>query len=446
MTHMLRPIQAFTVIFPGIALCYLPVLHALRGSLRRLLALYLPLLSVYCVGAGLLCYQLNWPADRLLYPALLLFAIDYLRRTTLPRWKTISILLGVAAMFSCLSTLSVAFDSLFRENNILPWLTIPGGLIANLLGWVFVALVAWPAFRRVPWLLEADRLSSVRYLFWVVPSLFTILNLVLVPIDYNNVRVGRMFQGYILVECLFLAMLLLFYLLCFRIARELDAKSRLQQENQFLQMQSAQYEVLRTSIAETRQARHDLRHHLNAISALAQREDWPALNGYLAQVRESVPSQELQLCLNPAVDGVAGHYATLCRREQVAFTCKLDLPRQLPVSEMDLCVVLSNLLENALEASAPLPEDRRHIRVQARLHKERLVLLMVENTYQGILTRQEDGLFLSSKRKGSGVGLQSVQRIAEKNGGYCNFDIENGIFRAKIMLRGTSPKRNEESR
>ncbi len=444
MTDYLRPLLELTVLFPGILLCYLPVLRALRTPPRRTLLLYLPLLTGFCLAGGLVCHYLSRPTDRLIYPALLVFALDYMGRVTLPRWKSLSILLGTAAAFSCLNTMSIAFDSLFHQNNHPIWLTAEGGLIANLLCWGFVALVAWPITRRVPWMLESDRLSPVRYLFWIVPSLFTALNLVLVPIDYNNVRVGRMFQGYLLVEFLFLAMLLLFYALCFRISRELDAKGRLQQENQFLQMQSAQYEVLRTSIAETRQARHDLRHHLNTISALAQREDWTALTGYLAQVREAVPSQELELCPNPAADGVAGHYATLCQREGVLFTCKLDLPRLLPVSEMDLCVVLSNLLENALEASAGLPDASRQIRVQARTHNGRLVLLTVENPYQGTIVRQEDGLFRSTKRKGAGIGLQSVRRIAEKNGGYCNFETENGVFRANIMLRGAAQEKTED--
>ncbi len=443
MTGVLRPVLELTALFPGILLCFLPVGEKLCCPRRRCLMLYLPVLSGFCLAGGLLCAWLGWPTDRLLYPALLLFALDYLGRVALPWWQSVSILLGTAAAFSCLNTLGVAFDSLFRQNIDLPWLSVKGSLIHLLLCWGFVALVAWPVTRRLPWLLEDDRLFPVRHLFWAVPGVFAALNLVLVPIDYNNVRVGRMFQGYILVESLFLAMLLLFYFLYFRMARELDAKSRLQQENQFLQMQSAQYETLRTAIAETRQARHDLRHHLNAISALAQREDWPALQGYLAQVREAVPSQELQLCLNPAVDGVAGHYATLCRREQVPFTCTLDLPRHLPVSEMDLCVVLSNLLENALEASCDLPPAARGIRVQARTHNGRLVLLTVENPFAGGISRQADGLFRSSKRKGPGIGLQSVQRIAEKNGGYCNFETENGLFRANIMLRSRDDERNE---
>ena len=148
-----------------------------------------------------------------------------------------------------------------------------------------------------------------------------------------------------------------------------------------------------------------------------------------------MPGAELSLCSNPAVDGVAGYYAALFRREGVPFSFLLDLPRKLPAAELDVCVALSNLLENALEASRRMDTAGRSVSAQAEVHGERLILLSVENPYEGEV-RVQEGVFQSSKRPGPGVGLQSVRRIAEKNGGYCKFTYEDGTFRANVMLRG----------
>ncbi|MEF2893974.1 MAG: ATP-binding protein, partial [Faecalibacterium sp.] len=128
-------------------------------------------------------------------------------------------------------------------------------------------------------------------------------------------------------------------------------------------------------------------------------------------------------------------YCALAKREGVPFCAKLDLPQVLPVDEIDLCLVLSNLLENAFEASLRTAPARRRIELTAYLHGNSLALIQVENTYDGVI-REKDGVFLSSKRKENGIGIQSVQHIAEKTGGASTFTHQNGVFSAKVMLCG----------
>ncbi len=73
--------------------------------------------------------------------------------------------------------------------------------------------------------------------------------------------------------------------------------------------------------------------------------------------------------------------------------------------------------------------------MQAHLHSNNVILLTVENTYDGTIN-EKDGIFQSSKHFGIGIGTQSIRHIAEKNGGYCRFTYNNGVFCANIMLRG----------
>lgn len=71
----------------------------------------------------------------------------------------------------------------------------------------------------------------------------------------------------------------------------------------------------------------------------------------------------------------------------------------------------------------------------AYLHATRLLLIEVENPFDGTV-KEKDGVFRSSKRKGDGVGLQSVRHIAERSGGASTFTYQDGVFRARVMLRG----------
>lgn len=200
-------------------------------------------------------------------------------------------------------------------------------------------------------------------------------------------------------------------------------------------MQQQRYESLKAAIEEARQARHDMRHQLNQISALAEAGDLDNLKAYLAKTVSRIPDLDMNFCENRAADSVVGYYCALAKREGVPFYAKLDLPQVLPVDEIDLCLVLSNLLENAFEASLRTAPARRKIAITAYVHAERLLLVEVENAFDGEVN-EKSGLFRSSKRKENGIGIQSVQHIAEKTGGASTFTHQNGVFSAKVMLCG----------
>ena len=192
---------------------------------------------------------------------------------------------------------------------------------------------------------------------------------------------------------------------------------------------------LNSTVEEARQARHDLRHQLCQLAALAEEGNLEKIKAYLSGAVSRIPSLELHFCENRAADGVVGYYCALAKRENIPYSVQIDLPECLPVDEINLCLVLSNLLENALEASLRTAPARRKIKLTAYLHSGSLALIQVENTYDGVI-REKGGVFQSSKRKGDGVGLQSVRHIAEKSGGVSTVTYQDGLFCAKVMLRG----------
>ena len=140
-------------------------------------------------------------------------------------------------------------------------------------------------------------------------------------------------------------------------------------------------------------------------------------------------------CENRAADSVVGYYCAMAKRDEIPFRSKLDLPEALPIDEIDMCMVLSNLLENALEASLRTAPGRRQIEITACVHADRILLIEVENAFDGEVN-EKNGIFRSSKRKENGIGIQSVTHIAEKNGGTSTFTYQNGTFSAKVMLCG----------
>jgi len=435
MMNFLCPTLELMILLPGVLLAYLPMVQYLRMRPARLAMITIPLILFLCLVGGAVSYFLPVKVMWLFLPSAAIAGLAYVHMLRITRWKSVSVFLAVCGVFACLGSVTRALDLIFAPENTAPCLSLRRALLYNLLCWIFTSIAWRPSTHATRELLKDDSLARTWYVFWILPLLFVGLNLFMIPLHPEIMYQGRMIQVYIVVSLALLSLLLLFYFMFYLMAESLNRNDRLRQENQFFSMQQARYDNLCTAIAETREARHDMRHHLNALLSLARQKDWDSLENYLSEAQGSIPDTMLNLCDNTAIDSVADHYGLLYRKQGVPFSFELDLPRELPVPEIDLCSVLSNLLENALEASLHTAPERRQIKVQAYLRSEHMVLLTVENAFDREV-REKDGVFQSSKRKGEGIGIQSVRRIADKNGGYSRFSYEDGIFCANVMLRG----------
>ena len=434
MSQFLCPTLEFMILLPWMIIAYLPMKRHLRIQPVRLAATVGPFIILLSLAGGSLCYFLSLKTIWLFFLAAAIAGCVYTHTLHIRKWKSISVFLAVCGVFSCFGSLSRAIDLILAPGNDSPWLSLRAILLYNLMCWLFTGIAWRPATHAVRELLENNFFAQIWYIFWILPLLFAGLNLFMSSIYPELMYHGRMMQGYIVINLALLFLLLLLYIMFYLMIASLNRNDQLRQENQFLAMQQTRYDSLRTAIAETREARHDMRHHFNSLQNLAGKKDWKSLEKYLSDVQDNIPDTGLALCDNAFVDAVASHYGMLYRKQGIPFSFKLDLPAELPVSKIDLCSVLSNLLENALEASLKTEPAKRQIKVKACLHSGRMLLLTVENTFDGVI-REKNGVFLSSKRKGEGIGIQSVRRIADKNGGYSRFFHENGIFYAYVMLR-----------
>ena len=439
MREALRPILELAVVIPGLLLAYLPVKSFLKQPRGKLAAWLVPMMLGLCVGGGLLCWHFRVSTAYAIACVTGIAVFLYVKTIQISLWKSGTIALSVCAVYACLNSLSRALNTamLMRIQTIPtePWFCLRACIVYNAVCWLITAAAYYPATHAVRTMVEDDNFAQTWYVFWVLPLMFIALNLFMIPIYPTTLYTGRVLQGYIVLSIALLVLLFVFNTIFLLMATSLNRNARLRQENQLLSLQQQRYENLKTAIEEARQARHDMRHHLNHISMLAEENDMEALKTYLAQTVSRIPDLDMRFCENRAADSVLGYYCALAKREGIPFSAQIDLPQTLPVDEIDMCLVLSNLLENALEASLRTVPARRWMKVNAYVHAERLLLMQVENACDGEI-KETNGVFRSSKRKGNGIGIQSVRHIAEKNGGASTFAYQNGVFCAKIMLRG----------
>ena len=287
MKDVLRPVLELTVVFPGLLLAYFPVRSYLKQPPARLAAWAVPLLLGLCLGGGLLCYHFGLSTA---FPLLLITIVTiflYLKTLRLSLWKSGTIALAVCAVFACLNSLSRAVGTAITIRLQLPpdkpWFCFSACIFYNVICWLTAAAAYYPATHAVRAMVEDDNFAQTWYVFWVLPMVFILLNLFITPRYQITLRTGRVLQVYIVMSIALLFLMFMFNAIFLLMANSLNRNARLQQKNQFLSMQQQRYESLKTAIDEARQARHDMRHQLNQISALAEAGDLDNLKAYLAK-------------------------------------------------------------------------------------------------------------------------------------------------------------------
>ena len=210
------------------------------------------------------------------------------------------------------------------------------------------------------------------------------------------------------------------------------------QDNLKLQVSQAEQEIsaLRESQAQAAQYRHDLRHHLQYLLSCAENGQAQRAKDYISDICAELEAQRVRhYCENEAANLILSAFARRAEKTGVELDIRGPLPAVVSVSDNDLCVILSNALENALHACLPLAEagESCAIRVEFRSHgPQGRLFLQIANPYRGEV-RFEKGVPVSD-RPDHGIGVQSIRAVVEKYGGGCTFLTENGQFILRLFL------------
>ncbi|MDR3307971.1 MAG: GHKL domain-containing protein [Coriobacteriales bacterium] len=205
--------------------------------------------------------------------------------------------------------------------------------------------------------------------------------------------------------------------------------------NRNLDLQRTLYETLTKSNEEVRVLRHDLRHQLTALKGyLAQGEEEAAIQ-YIDKLSGNIPTvADKLLCDNFAVNALAVHYLGIAQADKTQVDLRLVVPHEAGrIPDNDLCVVIGNLFENAIEACRYVDENKRFIKLQTMVAGNRLTVVM-DNSFDGHI-RVRNGAFYSRKRTGKGIGMASVLAEVEKYDGAMKYETENEVFKTSLYVK-----------
>ncbi len=185
---------------------------------------------------------------------------------------------------------------------------------------------------------------------------------------------------------------------------------------------------------QMRSWRHDYRNHIQNMKILLSEENYRELDTYMEELaRDLVTVDTVIKTGNVMADAVLNAKLYAAKNLHVRVNVKANIPKNLPMSDVELCAVLGNLLDNAVESCARLSEEERFIRIFIGIIKGQFYL-SVQNA-AGEIKRKGEG-YLSTKRAGAayGYGLFRIDRIAMKYRGFVNRKNEAGVFATEITF------------
>ena len=274
---------------------------------------------------------------------------------------------------------------------------------------------------------KGDLASEKYYLLIMVFPFLSIWFIYLLFADKVN-------DSLVLFGILFIILILNFFL--FYLYNKIYELGKEKYEKQFLeeevQMYARRFETMQQSRDKLRALRHDLLHHLQMLQHFALTGNTEQLVDYIARMNEQIEIATRGVNTgNDAVDAILDFMIEKAKREGTAITVKSSISKEEFISIYDINILLSNLLDNAIEGVKGCSDKEIHLNIKT---EQGLLCICVENQYDGILYQEENRYLTRKNEDGHGIGLQNVSDIVDKYHGIMKIETENHIFKVNLIL------------
>lgn len=194
------------------------------------------------------------------------------------------------------------------------------------------------------------------------------------------------------------------------------------------------YQEVETMYRQIRGWRHDYRNHIQMMKALAAKDDMVGIKAYLDELDSDLNTVDAVVKTgNAMADAILNSKISLARSKSIEVKADAYIPVQLKMSELDLCVILGNLFDNAIEASMNLPPEQRLIRVYMDMKNTQLYISFTNFTATKKLQKVANK-FHTTKGDGHGFGLVRIDNIVQRLDGYLSRNSEDGAFTTEILI------------
>ena len=274
-----------------------------------------------------------------------------------------------------------------------------------------------------------DRLKVNWWIFSFIPMSFTGL---ICLVNYYFLDFHGVTRNYPVLLMICILMLLVYILIYYTFQTAGDAMERERiagnMKEQIL-LQKKQYEFYLQKREAERIFRHDARHRDSILISYLENGDVEGAKEFLKkELAEIEKNAKIPFCENTLINAVLSEYRTKAEQEGLEFSARIQMPKEFACDEAEFCVMLSNLLENSLDAA------KSYIAIRIK-HLNHQLSLNVKNDYEGELKKSAENNYLTTKPQGSGLGLKSVEAILKSNSGFLKIEDTDGVFDVFATLK-----------
>lgn len=420
----IRLVSVLTLIFAVSVMYMLLDCEIKRKRDRYMLGLYVTVVLI-CDGAVLLNF--GYATFMKLYPLLVHLPV-FLSFVFISKFKLIKVffvhwtLVAITSSFSLVGLIISYFLGSSREIVIIVC------YVLYLPAWFLIfKYIRWP-------FLYMMRNSDKGWLgFSIIPISYSLLLYSASMYNLDNVIIGNILWNTVLIFILTLSA----YFLILRFFKQTREQLTIQNEHNLLKMQVAaaqvHFEALEESQDKTILYRHDMRHHLNLINSYLADNNKEAAQKYIIEVEKTIEGAVVdKYCSNYTVNLILSSYIAKAKNEKITVETQIDLPEKNAVSDMDLCVIFGNALENAIYACKSINSaNDRIIKIVSKINHNKLYL-QITNSFDGTIMFVDN--MPISRSENHGLGTKSIAAVAQKYGGIYSFTAEDRVFKASIIL------------
>ena len=247
--------------------------------------------------------------------------------------------------------------------------------------------------------------------------------------NLENGKVGLKIAFIFIILGVFLELALLLILAATReVYKEKDLLNQ-----KYLKLQESHYKYLEQRETATKKFRHDMRNHIYILQHLLEQGKQEEAKQYAGEMEQNFNAMGTPISVNHGiVDAILNKYAAECEEKNIDLSVKGYMPQECAISSFDLCVIFSNLLSNAIEATENCVKKR--IRLDLR-HEEGIFMLCIKNTFDGKLV-EKNGSIQTRKldKEMHGYGLVNVKECVERNQGHMHIQQQEAEFVVTVFL------------
>lgn len=421
----------YLVILPGMFLCFLPVTKWLKLPPAKLYLSYSAVIILLCLVLGCLnAGSQKYYANLFFLPLMLIFINVYFLSVEMDKLKLLYLFLCAAAALSFGGLAgSITEAAVYPEANV--YKPSDYGLIVQfIISFLFLGIF-YLFQNKIVWIFENFHSKAVWRTVWTVPALVTFSNIMMEPVEYHNVWVGRIFLLYLILEAVLLYFFIFFQFMFYQIAKTTQEKYLSEKTALLYQIQANQYEALKNYMVQTRHLRHDFKHVMMTVGELIQKEKYTEVKTYAGRYYETFSDKGLQysFCKHTAVNALLSYYANIAADSNIQTKFEIRLQNKIGISDIDLSILFGNLLEHAITQA--VRSEKKYICLTADTDTPGSLYLVMTNSFQEKADRKDS----QSKRDGSSADIDSIKAIAQKYHGVAEFYVNDKEFISNIMLK-----------